>query len=261
MLWLSHERLVTIGGGNSDLRATSEFFVRSEVQSGDDRYNCFWSWHKYGLFFLSVVCELFRGWLVYIINFFGLTTKMTQVEIPSAAKKYSSFGISVSSRSRVSTDWYVAHSTHSSPMDDPASVFVSWNLSLIKKGLKELTNFNLNKHPQFLSVSQCPLWDDLKILEHESADCCFPGSLVQKAHWKFVLCRERLINKPSFSEKHWRHYIIGLIFQTQLEVSSLFKSGLLLCRKQFPISTFSRTYGYNMPIRSRNSISNSALLQ
>jgi len=180
--------------------------------------------------------------------------KMTQVGISSAAKKCSSFGISVSSRSRISTDWYVAHS---SPMDDPASVFVWWNSSLT---IKELTNFiSIRK---FYLSHNAPYEMIYKIqVEHESADCCFTGSLVQKAHWKFVLCRERLINKPtlfflkkkkttnqpSFSEKHWRHYIIDLISQlTQLEVSSLFfKSGLLLCRKQFPISTFScRMYYY-----------------
>jgi len=191
MFRLSHERLVTIGGGNSDLRATSGFSVRSEVQSGDDRYNCFWSWHKYGLFFFVCNIRTFSRLICIYHYFFGLTTKMTQVGISSAAKKCSSFGISVSSRSRISTDWYVAHS---SPMDDPASVFVWWNSSLT---IKELTNF-ISIRKLFYLSHNAPYEMIYKIqVEHESADCCFTGSLVQKAHWKFVLCRERLINKPT----------------------------------------------------------------
>lgn len=51
---------------------------------------------------------------------------------------------SVPPRSRATTDWYVAHS---SPMDDPASVFVweKWNSSLIKRvqPLISIRNFYL----------------------------------------------------------------------------------------------------------------------
>jgi len=80
----------------------------------------------------------------------------------------------------------------------------------------------------------------------ENLFCVGRGSSTNQPSFFF---KKKTTNQPSFSEKHWRHYIIDLIFQTQLtqsEVSSLFfKSGLLLCRKQFPISTFScRMYYY-----------------